>query len=119
LFLSEIVEWSENGKMAKIEYKNQVIRAGRDRFRTYKDSDEVQVNFCFVDCPFVFLILSLIYVILRLLLYILFLNKYLNVKANNIKAAVEAFYQSNLLSNQRKANERERLEREQQRRSQR
>jgi hypothetical protein len=27
LFLYERVEWSENGKMAKIEYKNQVIRA--------------------------------------------------------------------------------------------
>jgi hypothetical protein len=35
LCLYEIVEWSENGKMAKIEYKNQVIRAGGDRFRTY------------------------------------------------------------------------------------
>jgi hypothetical protein len=50
LFLYEIVEWSENGKMAKIEYKNQVIRAGGDRFRTYKDSEEVQVSFCFFDC---------------------------------------------------------------------
>jgi hypothetical protein len=58
--------------------------------------------------------LSLIYVILRLLLYILSLNKYLNVKANNIKAAVEAFNQSNLGSNQRKANKQKRLEREQQ-----
>jgi hypothetical protein len=45
LFLYEIVEWSENGKMAKIEYKNQVIRSGGDRFRTYKDSDDVQVRF--------------------------------------------------------------------------
>jgi hypothetical protein len=61
-----------------------------------------------------FLSLSLINVILRLLLYILALNKYLNVKADDIKAAVEAFYQSNSRSNQRKANERERLEREQQ-----
>jgi hypothetical protein len=114
LFLYEIVEWSENGKMAKIEYNNQVITAGRDCFRTYKDSEEVQVSFSFVDCLFTFLILSFINVILRLLLYILSLKKYLNVKADNIKAAVEAFYQSKARSNHWKANEQERLEREQQ-----
>jgi hypothetical protein len=52
--------------------------------------------------------------ILRLFLYILSLNKYLNVKAEDIKAATEAFYKSNSQSNQGKANKRERLEREQQ-----
>jgi hypothetical protein len=45
LFLYEIVEWSENGKLAKIEYKNQVIGAGGDCFWMYKDSEEVQVRF--------------------------------------------------------------------------
>jgi hypothetical protein len=53
-------------------------------------------------------------VILRLFLYILSLNKYLNDEANGVKAAAKAFYQSNSWSNQRKANEQERLEREQQ-----
>jgi hypothetical protein len=79
LFLYEIVEWSENGKMAKIEYNNQVIRAGGDRLWTYKDSEEVQVSFSFVDCLFTFLILSFNNVILRLLLFILSLNKYISM----------------------------------------
>ena len=43
LFVYEVVAFSENGKTVKVEYKNQVIRAGGDKFRVYKDSDDSSV----------------------------------------------------------------------------
>ena len=45
LFVYEVVAFSENGKTVKVEYKNQVIHSGGDKFRVYKDSDDSTVCF--------------------------------------------------------------------------
>jgi hypothetical protein len=53
LFVYEIVELvSEDGKTIKLEYKNQVIHNGGNKFRQYKDSEESQVSSALVICLF-------------------------------------------------------------------
>lgn len=50
LFVYEIVDVSADDKMVTVEYKNQVIRQGGDRFRVYTDSEDPQVrNLSLID----------------------------------------------------------------------
>jgi hypothetical protein len=44
MFVYKIVELYPNGKTVIIEYKNQVILEGGNKFRQYKDSEETQVS---------------------------------------------------------------------------
>jgi hypothetical protein len=53
MFVYEIVELvSKDGKTIKIQYQNQVIRDGGNKFRKYKDLEESQVSSAFVICLF-------------------------------------------------------------------
>jgi hypothetical protein len=47
VFVYEITEVSENGKSFIVEYKNQVMLQGGEKFRTYKDSEDPQVSISF------------------------------------------------------------------------
>jgi hypothetical protein len=44
MFVYEITQIDDSAKTVTVEYKNQVIRKGGDKFRVYKDSDEKQVG---------------------------------------------------------------------------
>jgi hypothetical protein len=44
MFVCKIVELNQNGTTVKIEYKNQVILEGGNKFCQYKDSKETQVS---------------------------------------------------------------------------
>jgi hypothetical protein len=50
MFVYEIVEFLDNGKGVRVQYKDQVIKEGGDTFRVYKDSDDAQVSsYCYFD----------------------------------------------------------------------
>jgi hypothetical protein len=44
LFVYEVVGVHENGKFVKVQYNNQVVCNGGDKYRVYKEGDEVQVS---------------------------------------------------------------------------
>jgi hypothetical protein len=48
LFVYEISTIDPNGKTVTIQFKDQVIAKGGDRFQAYKEGDETQVSFPFV-----------------------------------------------------------------------
>jgi hypothetical protein len=46
MFVYEVVELHPNGRTVKVQYNNQVVRQGGDKYRVYKEGDDVQVR-CF------------------------------------------------------------------------
>jgi hypothetical protein len=44
LFVYEVVSMHENGKTVKVKYNNQVIGEGGDKYRVYKEGDDIQVR---------------------------------------------------------------------------
>lgn len=50
MFVYEIIDVHENGKIVCLVYKHQVIREGGDKFRVYRDSDDPQVRISLCSC---------------------------------------------------------------------
>jgi hypothetical protein len=44
MFVYELVQWNQNSTIAKVQYINQVIRQGGDKYQVYKEGDDVQVR---------------------------------------------------------------------------
>jgi hypothetical protein len=44
MFVYEVVQWNQNSMIAKVQYINQVIRQGGDKYRVYKEGNDVQVR---------------------------------------------------------------------------
>jgi hypothetical protein len=47
MFVFEVAQWNQNSPIAKVQYINQVIRQGDDKYQVYKEGDDVQVR---IDC---------------------------------------------------------------------
>jgi hypothetical protein len=52
LFVYEISDFCEDGKYVIVEYKNQIIRPGGNKFRVHTEGDETQVSFEFFSLFF-------------------------------------------------------------------
>jgi hypothetical protein len=52
MFVYEVVQWNQNSTIAKVQYINQVICQGGDKYRVYKEGDDVQARIdrlcCFI-----------------------------------------------------------------------
>ena len=99
LFVYEISAIDPNGKTVTIQFKDQVIAKGGDRFQAYKEGDETQVSFpccCFFICTQH-----------HGLTHPLFVSKFMNLPIQQVKNAHELWFEANTRSNSRKQREKE------------
>jgi hypothetical protein len=47
MFVYEIVQVHDTGKLWKAQYKDQVVRVGGDKYRVYKEGSDAQVRVFF------------------------------------------------------------------------
>jgi hypothetical protein len=57
MFVYKVVQWNQNSMIAKVQYINQVICQGGDKYQVYKEGNDVQVYVLIVDVVFILIVL--------------------------------------------------------------